>query len=68
MAVDAAGKPVRFIVTSGTTADCTQTKDLIKYTRAKYLLAARGYDTNEINYRNGARLRNSAQEKHKNIA
>ena len=39
MAVDAAGKPVRFIVTSGTTADCTQ---------AKYLLADRGYDENEI--------------------
>ena len=48
MAVDAAGKPVRFIVTSGTTADCSYAKDLIKDTGAKYLLADRGYDTNEI--------------------
>ena len=48
MAVDADGKPVRFIVTSGTTADCTQAKDLIKDSGAKYLLADRGYYTNEI--------------------
>ena len=48
MAVDAAGKPVRFIVTSGTEADCSHAKDLIKDTEAKYLLADRGYDTNEI--------------------
>ncbi|MBR1601833.1 MAG: IS5 family transposase [Synergistaceae bacterium] len=48
MAVDAAGKPVRFIVTSGTVADCSQAKDLIKDTGAKYLLANRGYDTNAI--------------------
>ena len=48
MAVNADGKPVRVIVTSGTTADCTQAKDLIKDTGAQYLLADRGYDTNEI--------------------
>ena len=48
MAVDAAGKPVRFIVTSGTVADCSQAKDLIKDTGAQYLLADRGYDTNAI--------------------
>ena len=48
MAVYADGKPVRFIVTSGTIAACTQAKDLIKDTGAKYLLADRGYDTNEI--------------------
>lgn len=48
MAVDPDGRAVRFIVTSGTTADCTQAKDLIKDTGAKYLLADRGYDTNEI--------------------
>ena len=41
-------RDVRFIVTSGTTADCTQAKDLIKDTGAKYLLADRGYDTNKI--------------------
>ena len=38
MAVDAAGKPVRFIVTSGTVADCSQAENLIKDTGAKYLL------------------------------
>ncbi|MBR1602942.1 MAG: transposase [Synergistaceae bacterium] len=48
MAVNAAGKPVRFIFTSGTVADCSQAKNLIKDTGAKYLLADRGYDTNEI--------------------
>ena len=35
-------------VTSGTVADCSQAKDLIKDTGAKYLLADRGYDTNAI--------------------
>ena len=48
LAVNAAGKPVRFIFTSGTVADCSQAKNLIKDTGAKYLLADRGYDTNEI--------------------
>ena len=48
MAVDVNGKPVRFIVTSGTVADCSQAKDLIKDTGTKYLLADRGYDTNAI--------------------
>ena len=48
MALNAAGKSVRFIVTSGTEADCSHAKDLIKNTGAKYLLADRGYDTNEI--------------------
>ena len=38
MAVAAVGKPVRFIVTSGTVADCSQAKNLIKDTGAKYLL------------------------------
>ena len=38
MAEDADGKPVRFIVTSGTTVVCTQAKDLIKNIGAKYLL------------------------------
>ncbi|MBR1603080.1 MAG: transposase [Synergistaceae bacterium] len=45
MAVGAAGKPVRFIVTSGTAADCAHAKDLIQNTGAKYLLADRGCDT-----------------------
>ena len=41
-------QPVRFIVTSGAVADCSQAQDLIKDTGAKYLLANRGYDTNAI--------------------
>ena len=40
--------PVRFFVTSGTTADCTVAAKLIEGFAAQYLLADRGYDTNEI--------------------
>ena len=40
--------PVRIIVTAGTTADCAQTTTLIDGIAARFLLADRGYDTNEI--------------------
>ncbi len=40
--------PVRIIVTKGTTADCSKGVDLIEGFDAGYLLADRGYDTNEI--------------------
>ena len=40
--------PVRIIVTSGTTADCTQATKLIEGIDAENLLADRGYDTDEI--------------------
>ena len=40
--------PVRFFVTSGTTADCTIAAQLIKGFQAEYLLADRGYDINAI--------------------
>ena len=40
--------PVRVAVTAGTTADCTQTVALIDGIAAQYLLADRGYDSNEI--------------------
>ena len=40
--------PVRFFITSGTTADCTVAAQLIEGFQAEYLLADRGYDTNEI--------------------
>jgi len=46
--VDAHGMPVRFFVTSGTTADCAIAAQLIEGFQAEYLLADRGYDTNEI--------------------
>ena len=37
--------PVRFFITSGTTADYTITARLIEGFQAEYLLADRGYDT-----------------------
>ncbi len=40
--------PVRFFVTSGTVADCTVAAQLIEGIPAEYLLADRGYDTDEI--------------------
>ena len=40
--------PVRFFVTAGTTADCAVAAQLVGGFAAQYLLADRGYDTNEI--------------------
>lgn len=40
--------PVRVAVTAGTTADCTQAAALIDGIAAQFLLADRGYDSNEI--------------------
>lgn len=40
--------PVRFFISSGTTADCTAATQLIAGFRAEYLLADRGYDTDAI--------------------
>jgi transposase len=40
--------PVRTIVTDGTTADCTKAEELIKGIKAKYLIADKGYDSDEI--------------------
>ena len=48
LAVDAHGMPVRAIITEGTTADCTQASALIESLTAEYLLADKGYDTNDI--------------------
>ena len=48
LAVDAHGMPVRFFISSGTTADCTVAAQLIAGFRAEYLLADRGYDTDAI--------------------
>ena len=48
LAVDAHGMPVRAIITEGTTADCTQAEHLIEGIDAQYLLADRGYDSDEI--------------------
>ncbi|MCR5562390.1 MAG: IS5 family transposase [Desulfovibrio sp.] len=48
LAVDAHGMQVRFFVTAGTTADCSQAVDLIDGIAAQYLLADRGYDSNNV--------------------
>ena len=40
--------PIRIVVTEGTTADCTQACILIEGLTADYLLADKGYDTNDI--------------------
>ena len=40
--------PVRVLVTSGTTADCTQALALLEGFAAESVLADRGYDTNKI--------------------
>ena len=42
------GRPVRLILTAGTTADCTQAPELIADLVAQYLLADRGYDSDTI--------------------
>jgi len=48
MAVDAHGMPVRILITDGTTADCTQVSKLIEGITAEYLLADKGYDSDEM--------------------
>jgi transposase len=40
--------PIRFLITAGTVADCTKACELIDGITAEYLLADRGYDTDEI--------------------
>ena len=46
--MDAQGRPVRALVTEGTSADCRQAGILIEGVDAGALLADRAYDTNEI--------------------
>ncbi len=48
LAMGAHGLPVRVVVTEGTTADCTQASLLIEGLTAEYLLADKGYDSNEL--------------------
>lgn len=48
VAVDAFGMPIRAIVTDGTTADCKKTVELLRGLKCKYLLADKGYDSQEI--------------------
>ena len=48
LAVDANGMPVGVLVAAGTTADCKEALALIDGFAARFLLAVRGYDTNNI--------------------
>ena len=48
LAVDANGMPVRVLITEGTRADCSEAIELIKDIDAEYMLADRGYDSDEI--------------------
>jgi len=48
LAVDVHGMPVRFFITSGTTADCSSAEQLIEGFQAEYFLADRGYDTDAV--------------------
>jgi transposase len=40
--------PLRVIITQGTRADCSQASRLIEGLSAEYLLADKGYDTNDV--------------------
>lgn len=48
MSVDASGNPLRVSITKGTTADCSQSRELTQKLKAEYLIADKGYDTNAI--------------------
>ncbi len=45
---DGTGKPLKFLITAGQTADCTQAESLLKGQKAKAVLADKGYDTDTI--------------------
>ncbi|KHD27049.1 transposase [Xenorhabdus nematophila] len=46
--MDAHGMPIRALITSGPTADCSQAEALIDGIDAEHLLADRGYDSNTV--------------------
>jgi len=48
MACDTLGKPLRFILTGGQRNDCTQALPLLDGLKSEYVLADKGYDSNEI--------------------
>ena len=47
-AVDAHGMPVRFLITAGNQADCTQGITLLEGLPLQYVLADKAYDTDTI--------------------
>ena len=48
LAVDGQGRPVRFIVTAGQRHDSTQARALLTGLRARYVIADKGYDSQEL--------------------
>lgn len=48
MAVDAAGRPVRALITDGPRSDCKEAEPLVEGLDARMLLADRAYDTDAI--------------------
>ncbi len=48
VAADTLGRPVRIILTGGERNDCTQAVSLIKGRACRYVIADKGYDTEEI--------------------
>ncbi len=48
LAVDGRGQPVRFIVTAGQRHDSTQAIALLTGLRARYVIADKGYDSQEL--------------------
>ena len=48
IAVDALGNPLRFILTGGERHDCTQATALLVGFDADYVIADKGYDTNDL--------------------
>jgi transposase len=48
MLCDALGLPVKFITTPGYTSDCTQALSLLEGETASYIIADKGYDSDEI--------------------
>ena len=45
---NALGNPLKFIVTGGEVADCTQALPLLENCNGRYVLADKGYDSNQI--------------------
>jgi transposase len=48
MLCDALGLPVKFVTTPGYTSDCTQALTLLQGETASYVIADKGYDSDEI--------------------
>jgi transposase len=48
MAIDAVGKPVRFILTGGQASDAPQGVPLLREIEATHVIADKGYDANKI--------------------